>query len=61
MVDNIKLFEGLKDKSESELSPEELFQLHLTKAASKLSQSLEIFVDSETCAEKLTMIESHLK
>ena len=48
------------EKPDEDLSPEELFQLHLTIAAEKLCQLIEVNLDVETRTNKLNVIEESL-
>ena len=60
-LDTLKLLEGQKDKPEEELTPEELFQLHIVDLASKLNLVLESNIDSHSRIEKLQSLEEALK
>ena len=56
-LENTKLFEGQAEKKDEDLTPEEIFQLYLVEAASKLNSTLLANLDAETRLEKLTNIE----
>ena len=56
----VELFDGQAQKSDEDLTDEEIFQIYLVEAASKLNQTLEANLDCETRLEKLNNIEANL-
>ena len=60
-LDTLQLIEGQKEKAEEDLTPEELFQMHICHMANKLNNVLETNIDSESRTEKLQSLEENLK
>lgn len=59
-LDEIQLFEGQENKKDEDMSPEELFQLHLYTEAGNLNKLIELHLDIETRSSKLEAIENAL-
>ena len=55
-LDLIELFDEILSKPKDELSPEEVFQIHLYQEANKLNKTLEIIFNSVSITDRLSAL-----
>ena len=60
-LEKIKLFEGQAAKADEDLTPEEIYQMHIVEVASKLALTLEENLDAESRIDKLTNLDKALR
>ena len=59
-LEDIKPFPNPTPKADEDLTPEEIIQMHLSSAASKLNKTLTSYLDRESRMEKLASIDKYL-